>query len=384
MSKRVLMILNNHYTHDPRVTAEAESLVQGGYEVKVIAWDRKRKYPSHEIINGVEIIRIRLPKILDKLMPFKILKVPIWQVLAYRKALHLYKKWKFKIVHVHDWPDLPIGAWLKKKLGVRVIYDSHEVWTYLIFTKRLPGWLNEAIWRELSQLRYVDVLITVGREYKMYFVHYFPKIWIVYNSKQRRHKWLKPQVDLLKIVYIGGFNNNRCIHELLNAISEIQYSTVKAVFAGPTAKGFTDAIENISITDPRIEYLGFIPKSQVLNETEDGNVVWFVFRNSDPLYKIGMPNKLFEAIATGRMSLAGKGTASGEFVEMYKIGLALNCDVEEIKKALINFIENPKLIIKFGRRAYSVGSKYNWKKESKKLLEIYNCLLGGDSNDDAG
>ncbi|ACS91069.1 Putative glycosyltransferase, family 1 [Thermococcus sibiricus MM 739] len=71
------MILNNGYTHDPRVTAEAESLVKHGYKVKVIAWDRKKEYPSYETINGVEVIRIRIPSIIDKLLPFEILKVPI-------------------------------------------------------------------------------------------------------------------------------------------------------------------------------------------------------------------------------------------------------------------------------------------------------------------
>lgn len=375
MGVKVLMILNNHYTHDPRVTAEAESLVKNGYEVKVIAWDRKNKYPLREIINDVEIIRMKLPRSLDKIIPFEILKVPIWQVLAYKKALHLYKKWKFKLVHVHDWPDLPPGVWLKRKLGVKLVYDSHEVWTYLIFTKNLPNWLNEVIWRERFLLTFVDIMLTVGREYKKYFISYFPRVFIIHNSKTGV-KWVKPKTKKIKVVYIGSFNNKRCIRELVSAIVANPYSAVQAIFAGPHVQGFTEFIDRISRKDERIRYLGLIPKNQVLDETVKGNIVWFVFKSSDPLYRIGMPNKLFEAISAGRMGLAGKRTASGKFVNEYKIGLVINCDVDEINETLTYLIENPKFIIKFGKRAHRISERYNWDRESLKLLGVYDMLLG--------
>ncbi|CAB50066.1 glycosyltransferase [Pyrococcus abyssi] len=384
MSENVLMILNNHYTHDPRVTAEAESLTKGGYNVKVIAWDRKGQYPPHEIINGVEIIRIKIPKIFEMLIPFEILKVPIWQILAYRMALQLYKNWKFRIVHVHDWPDLPIGVWLKKKLGVRVIYDSHEIWSYMFLRGLIPKFLREPVWREQYFVsRHVDVIITVSKGAAEYFLRFYPKVRLVRNMKQRREsKWERPDISTLRVVYIGGFDKNRCILELVKAISKIGHK-IEGIFAGPEVKGISDVIVMHSNNFP-VKYLGFIPREQVLNVTKKGSLVYLVFNSKDPLYRIGLANKLFEAIVVGRACLAGKGTASGKFVKDYKIGLVVNCEVEEIKKALITLIENPKLIIKFGKRAYSIGSKYNWERESKKLLKIYDILLEGDSNADRG
>ena len=376
MSTRVLMILNNHYTHDPRVTTEVESLVKHGYEVKVIAWDRKRKYSTHETVNNVEVIRIRIPQIIDKLMPFEILKVPIWQLLAYKKALHLYKKWKFKVVHVHDWPDLPPGSWLKKRLGIKLIYDSHEIWSYMFLRGRIPRFLREPLWREQHFIsRYVDVIITVSKGAAEYFLRFYPNVRLVRNMKQRREsKWERPDISILRVVYIGGFNKNRCILELVEAISKSGHK-IEGIFAGPEVKGISDVIVMYSKNFP-VNYLGFIPREQVLNVTKKGSLVYLVFKPKDPLYRIALANKLFEAIVVGRACLAGKGTASGKFVEEYKIGLVVNCNVEEIKKALINFIENPKLIIKFGRRAYKIGHKYNWEIEEKKLLEIYREIRG--------
>jgi len=370
--KKVLMLLNNHYSHDPRVTAEAESLIKYGFEVKVIAWDKKRKYLPHEIINNVEVIRIRIPKILDKLIPFELLKVPIWQVMAYKKAMELYKHWKFEVVHVHDWPDLPPGSWLKKKLKVKLLYDSHEVWTYMFIGGKLPRIISEFLFKERYLIsKYVDVLITVGKEYKRYFLPLFPKVIIITNSKTRVQVWSRPKTKTLRLVYIGGFDSERCLYEITNAIKDLCYAEL--ILAG----AFPEHFKKLISKRDNIKYLGIIPKELVLEKTLFSNIVFYVFRDKVPLYKIGMPNKLFEAIATGRMSLAGKNTDSGRFVEEYKIGISISCDKKEIKKVLGLLRENPKLIIKFGRRAYKVGKKYNWNNESKKLVGIYKKLIGG-------
>ncbi|WP_324735080.1 glycosyltransferase [Thermococcus sp. SY098] len=379
MDTKVLMVLNNHYTHDPRVTAEAESLVKHGYEVKVIAWDKKKKYPLHEIINGVEVIRIRIPKILDELIPFEILKVPIWQALAYKKAVELYRTWKFQIVHVHDWPDLPVGVKLKQKFeGIFLIYDSHEVWNYMIFTNKLPEFLWEVIWRERKMLRHVDVLITVGKGYKRYFLRYMGDVKIILNAKPIE-QWKRPRTKPLTVVYIGGFNKFRCIKELAIVLCKVKYPTI-AIIAGPEDPKYKMLFEKAK--DCGLRYFGHIPKSQVIPLTRDSIVVYYVFDCKNPLYKIGMPNKLFEAIATGRASLAGKGTLSGKFVEEYKIGLSVDCDVIDIQNALIYLYETPKFVVKFGRRAYSIGKVYNWSLEEQKLLRIYGSLTSDGSGGD--
>ena len=355
MERRVLMILNNGYTNDPRVTAEAESLVKHGYKVKVIAWDRKRQYPSYEVINGVEVIRIRIPYLLDKILPFETLKLPIWQTLAYKKALDIYKKWKFKIIHVHDCPDLPIGVKLKQKIKGILIYDSHEVWNYMVFTNKFPEFIGEIVWRERSMLKYVDVLITVSGGCKKYFLKYVNNIKIIMNAKHPLSSWKRPKTSPLVVVYIGGFDNFICVRELAKSLCKVKYPVV-AIIAGPEYPDYKELFEQTKKCG--VKYLGYIPKSQVIPLTLDSSVVYYVFRPKSPLYQIGMPNKLFEAIATGRVSIAGKDTDSGKFVEEHKIGIAVTCTEEDIKKALEFLIENPKYIVKFGKRAYSYLLQY--------------------------
>src|SRR4030042_5588982 len=56
--KRVLMLLTNAFEPDPRVHQEALSLIQNGYDVSLLCWDRDRKFPPEEVIDGIKIERI--------------------------------------------------------------------------------------------------------------------------------------------------------------------------------------------------------------------------------------------------------------------------------------------------------------------------------------
>src|SRR5581483_6695758 len=56
--RSILMLLTNCFEPDPRVHAEAKALVEAGYRVSILAWDRDRKRPRNEVIDGIEVERI--------------------------------------------------------------------------------------------------------------------------------------------------------------------------------------------------------------------------------------------------------------------------------------------------------------------------------------
>ena len=58
---KVLMFRANPCTNDPRVYAEATSLLRAGYEVTVIAWDREKKNPPRQDWDGINVVRVRTP-----------------------------------------------------------------------------------------------------------------------------------------------------------------------------------------------------------------------------------------------------------------------------------------------------------------------------------
>ena len=128
----ILMILSKPFVLDPRVYQEAESLKNNGHKVTVIVWDRKKIYKLEEIVNDVRIVRIHNNEFVDALYS-DLFRNPFWWKKAYYKALELYEKdFKFDVVHCHDLDTLKTGVGLKKKLGVKLVYDAHEIFGYMI------------------------------------------------------------------------------------------------------------------------------------------------------------------------------------------------------------------------------------------------------------
>jgi len=54
----IVMLLSNAFRPDPRVAREAQALLDTGYRVTLICWDRQAELPEHETQNGLDIIRV--------------------------------------------------------------------------------------------------------------------------------------------------------------------------------------------------------------------------------------------------------------------------------------------------------------------------------------
>jgi hypothetical protein len=55
---RIVMLLSNAFRPDPRVAREAKTLVQAGYEVTLVCWDREARHAPHESVHGYRVERV--------------------------------------------------------------------------------------------------------------------------------------------------------------------------------------------------------------------------------------------------------------------------------------------------------------------------------------
>jgi glycogen synthase len=127
MPKKVLMILSKEFSTDPRVNKEAATLIENGYEVTVICWDRKNSSLSEEVVNNIKVVRLANSLFMN-MLPHDLLRNPLWWWHAFKKGVELYNKgFDFDVVHCHDLDTLFAGVLLKQKLGVKLVYDAHEI-----------------------------------------------------------------------------------------------------------------------------------------------------------------------------------------------------------------------------------------------------------------
>lgn len=369
---KILMLLSKEFTTDPRVYREAKSLVEAGHEVTVIMWDRHSDYEPQSIIDGVHIIRIS-NTLLMKILPNDLFRNPLWWRKAYKKGLELYKNdFHFDVVHCHDLDTLQAGVWLKKKLGCNLVYDAHEIFGYMI-KNNVPNFaVKYSFNMEKKLIERIDHLITVNEPLENYFKRITNKpITIVMNCKELIiREYQPPKNSIFTICYMGVLNKARMFPELVDIIGSIE--NVKFVIAGKKENLYDEVKERCKKYD-NVEFLGTIPSDDVIKKTLESNAIICMFDPSMEIHQIGLPNKIFEAMATGRPIIVTKNMYySDEFVEKEKCGLSISYDSKDILNAIIKLRDNPKLCEELGKNGLiAAKKKYSWEKQKDKLLKVY-------------
>lgn len=376
--RHVAMLLSNSYDTDGRVRREVESLVHQGLRVTVIAWDRDGNKPLRQSMDGATIIRLRNSRWMNFLR-YDLLRLRFWNGQAARQLLLVAREEPVDLIHAHDLDTLRAGIRCKRALRVPLLYDAHEIWGYMI-AKDVPAFLARHFLRSEKRLiRSVDSVITVSPP----LMEYFRKICsapvnLVMNAKPSFTTAFSPPrlSNPFRLFFAGTINQTRLIQELVQAVSGV--AGIQLTIAGPTHPGFADTFDKECQSAPNVDYLGILPLDQVVRRTFDSDAVCCLFSPDDPLTRIGMPNKLFEALAAGRALISTKGTYLGEFVEQHNIGVAFDGNVEGIRRAIRKLFENPQLVSEMGRRAFDLGrGEHSWATQEKRLLKAYDSLVSG-------
>lgn len=124
---RVLMLLeNDRYPQDGRVRQEAESLVQAGHSVSVIA-PRGRGQQPRESIAGVRVFRFPAPREAAGFLGY------LWEylysvIVMFAISLRVWVRDGFDVVHAHNPPDVLVCiAAFYKLFGKSFVFDQHDL-----------------------------------------------------------------------------------------------------------------------------------------------------------------------------------------------------------------------------------------------------------------
>jgi glycosyltransferase involved in cell wall biosynthesis len=127
--------------------------------------------------------------------------------------------------------------------------------------------------------------------------------------------------------------------------------------------------ENIKL----IPWVPYEEKERFSSEASIGVVTYLPYPNNISC----LPNKLFDYMLVGLPVIASNFPLYKEVVDENNCGLIVDpTKPEEIAAAIEYLIEHPEEARKMGKNGRkAVLEKYNWEKESKKLLAIYERVL---------
>ncbi len=364
-AKRVVMLANaGHKPLDTRIFhKEARSLKAAGYDVTLII-------PHNEdfVSVGIQVVSVPLPKKGWE----QLVKCP-WKIF-----LKANQQPKGSIFHLHDAELLLVGM-LLRLLGRKVIYDAHEDTPLQISYQH---WIPSLIKKPYT-LFYRMLEWLAGRTFSAIIVaepvisKYFPtkKVTLIRNfpiagsfTKNIDYHDRKDQ-----LIYVGLLSRPRGVVEMMEAhrLASVQVK-VTFVVGGKFAPA---SLEADLLSKYSVVYRSWLPYDEMITalyESKIGIIVPYPIER----YKTNYPVKMFEYMAAGIPVIASREGESASFVKEASAGILVDpMDVQAIADAIVALINDPTSASSMGERGRQlIVDKYNWEKESLKLLDLYHSF----------
>jgi glycosyltransferase involved in cell wall biosynthesis len=378
MSQRqVLMLLTNAFNPDPRVHREALELVNAGYQVKILGWDRDRAAVPFEEIDGIQVERVFLRSTHGLGASQIFFLLGFWL-----KALLRVRGTYFDIVHAHDFDTLPLGYVLSRLKDAALVYDAHE--SYVDMMYQLPAAIRRLIsCTETCLLRRAKLVITVGDLLRNHFLERGAKRAVVVGNWQdyRKFQFQPDRIAAVRnqfgiqdgvpiVCFIANLGWERQLPQLLDAAR--QYPGIHLIIGGD---GPCRSMAEVAARESRnITYLGLVPPNKIPLLTAASDAIFYGFDPKNPNSRFSAPNKLFEALAAGKTVITADFGEIGEIVRSELCGIILrDYSVEAITESFRK-LEDPSAI-QMGIKAGVLGQNtYNWQIAGRRLLNSYTEL----------
>ncbi len=383
MPTHILMLLTNAYRPDPRVRKEARALLERGYRVTILAWDRLGELAAEDSDQGVRILRVQgLPGGYGSGLR-QLVRLPRF----WRRALQLAAGLQPQAVHCHDLDTLPAGWRLKRRLKIPLVYDAHEDYPALM-SLYLPRPLTSGLrWLENRLVGAADATLTastlVADQFRRRGVQPLAVIPNVPElgpfealtpeqiAAARESLGLAP--ERLVVAYIGGFSRNR---ELLPLIAAgRQLPEVDFLLWGDGHQ--RQAVEGAIAGSPNLRYLGWLPPEQVPLMTGLADVIYYCLKTDYPGAVYNAPNTLANSMAAGRPILANRVGDLGRIVEATGCGVLLEAVTPDSIRAALQTLQDPQLRARLGAAGRQAAREsYNWGAVKQRLWQVYANLPG--------
>jgi len=380
-AKHVVMFLSNAYAPDVRVQREAESLVEAGYRVSVICWDRRSTFAPYETVSGIDVIRVCDVKSAYGLGWKQLVHFPRF----WRKACQLAITQAPDVVHCHDLDTLYVGWRLKKLTGAAMIYDAHENYPASM-SLYLPSLLVKLLaWWEGRLIRKADATITASTVLREdYLARGIFPVAVLGNypdvkrfqhlpmaeAREARRALGVPNGALL-VSYIGGFHRDRMILPFIEAAA----SCPGVYFAIWGAGDQKAAVEEAATKHTNVHYCGWANRDELPLCFQMSDVIYYGLRMDYPGARYNAPNTLTQAMIMGRPVIVTNVGDLGRIVETTDCGVLIDQTTPQAIAEAIGKLEIPERRRELAERGYDAALRsYNADVVSRRLVELYAAI----------
>jgi glycosyltransferase involved in cell wall biosynthesis len=281
------------------------------------------------------------------------------------------------IYHFHD-PELIIIGLLLRALGKKVIYDIHENYEAAILSKSYIKYslikkvISKSfdIFEQLST-KFFTAIVSARPDISEKFIHKrlitlrnFPILSDLIELNNIKIEKKKPSV-----IYVGGISKSRGVNKLLDAFEELDEYELWLI--GPIWDELLK--KKIDAGCKNVRYFGIVEAYEIFSYIKKADIgIYTPF--PEPNHVTTLPTKTFEYMACGKpMIMSNFEYWKNTFT---RSSIYVNpADIKSIRCSIRTIINDKKLIEDMSKLNQKLSNdEYNWKKESKKLLQLYNKI----------
>jgi glycosyltransferase involved in cell wall biosynthesis len=370
----VLHLTTVHPRFDLRIFGkQCLSLKREGYDVHLLVADGR----GDEVRDGIIIHDLGRPSG----RVHRMTELPLCAVAAIRRL-------KPSLVHFHD-PELLPAALCLRLAGYTVVYDAHEDLPRSIKSRR---WLRQELlgvvsrfaeWTENACASAMSAVVGATPHIAARFAKRNRNVIAVCNYPDLLNvpEMLNREPEPATFCYVGAISRHRGIIEIVRATGNVG---AKLLLAGPFGDDQLQAQVAAMPEWQNVEYFGVLPHEQVwglMRRSQAG----LLFLHLVPNYVDSLPVKLFEYMAAGLPVLSSDYPGWPDIVKDNGIGLTCDpADAEAIAGLMRQILADPDRAQAMGSYAReAVVTRYSWKGEAEKLIDLYRKLLPAPTADDA-
>lgn len=373
MTRRVVMLLSNGFSSDPRVEKEAAALAAAGWEVNVLAWDREGSLPAEEQRGAARVLRLgpraRHGGGIRNIGGYR----EFWREAAARAA-----SLGADVLHCHDLDTAPAGLDALRRLPrAALVLDFHELYreSNMIPQRGVVGLLARAAVRlvERRAIPRADVVLVANPGTVAYHDRFGvrDRLVLVENA---------PDIDAFAPVCprdpftVGFMGQKRYLEGLRALIQAAERTGVHALLAGG---GTSEAeVARLAADVPNVEVSGRFRYEELPAMYARCSAVYAVYDARLGNVRTLFPVKVMEAMASALPVIVAEGTWIGDYVRANGIGLTVPVgDVGALVAALERLRDDRSAAAEMGRKGRAlVEGGLNWQAASGRLLEAYERL----------
>tara|TARA_B110001452_G_scaffold157073_1_gene130723 strand:- start:4871 stop:6046 length:1176 start_codon:yes stop_codon:yes gene_type:complete len=304
------------------------------------------------------------------------------------------KKVNYDYVWCNDLPTLNPGLKITKKIGAKLIYDSHEIYLETLnqfFPRNSKGIKKVLFNHNLNLMRLigrnfnkrvlpqVHTLITVNESLHEYFIRKYsiqnsrivmnlpvikkPEKVIDNIDFRSKFNWHKEAIIL---IYQGALTEGRGLRLLVELMQNIDNKFKLIILGnGPLKQNLKDLL---APSNHQVKFIDSVPNEKLLDYTRGADIGINLLEDFNLSKKLASPNKLFEYIHARIPVICSNTIENSKVIQNYKIGLLTENNLKSVTEAIYDLSSKNKSI--FENEMIRAINNYNWESQESKISSI--------------